>query len=391
MVAALLMAGLEGLDCMIFERTRSVAKWRVVCALVAGIALASAEQRMLTVAELVSFIKNTLALKQDDRLVADYLAKHMKMKERLDDKTVEKLEGLGVGPRTRGALKKLSQESEGLPEAAPLLAAPPPAAAPAPIPPPSSEEQVEILDLIKANALNYSNNLPNFLCTQVTHRNADPTGTGEHWHQVDTIQEQLSFFDHREKYVVTMVNNAPVTGREHRKLGGATSEGEFGSMMSDIFNPTTETEFEWERWTTWHGRRTYVFSFQVRRDRSRYDIYHEPSDRHVVSAYRGLVYADMVTKNVMRIKMECVDLPVDFPIQAVTQDLQYENAKIADQEFLLPSKAELNSKEGRYLVKNTTTFHLYRKFSTEEKITFESVDEMKDDKKEDKPAVKKQP
>src|SRR5580658_9065370 len=162
MVAALLMAGLEGLDCMIFERTRSVAKWRVVCALVAGIALASAEQRMLTVAELVSFIKNTLALKQDDRLVADYLAKHMKMKERLDDKTVEKLEGLGVGPRTRGALKRLSQESEGLPEAAPLLAAPPPAAAPAPIPPPSSEEQVEILDLIKANALNYSNNLPNF-------------------------------------------------------------------------------------------------------------------------------------------------------------------------------------------------------------------------------------
>jgi hypothetical protein len=313
------------------------------------------------------------------------------MKERLDDKTVEKLEGLGVGPRTRGALKKLSQESEGLPEAAPLLAAPPPAAAPAPIPPPSSQEQVEILDLIKANALNYSNNLPNFLCTQVTHRNADPTGTGEHWHQVDTIQEQLSFFDHREKYVVTMVNNAPVTGREHRKLGGATSEGEFGSMMYDIFSPTTETEFEWERWTTWHGRRTYVFSFQVRRDRSRYDIYHEPSDRHVVSAYRGLVYADMVTKNVMRIKMECVDLPVDFPIQTVTQDLQYENAKIADQEFLLPSKAELNSKEGRYLVKNTTTFHLYRKFSTEEKITFESVDEMKDDNKEDKPVVKKQP
>jgi hypothetical protein len=368
-------------------------RWRIVCAVVAGMALASAEARTLTVADLFSFVKNTLALKQDDKLVADYLTKHVKMKERLDDRTVEKLEGLGVGPRTRGALKKLSEESAGLPVAAPLLP-PPPAPVPVPIPPPSSQEQLEILDLIKANALNYSNNLPNFLCTQVTHRAADPTGSGDHWHQLDTIQEQLSFFDHREKYVVTMVNGSPVTGREHRKLGGATSEGEFGSMMYDIFNPSTDTEFEWERWTTWHGRRTYVFSFQVRRDRSRYDIYHEPSDRHVVSAYRGSIYADMVTKNVMRIRMECVDLPVDFPIQQVTQDLQYENAKISDQEFLLPSKAELNSKEGRYLAKNTTTFHLYRKFSTEEKITFESVDEMKDDKddkKEEKPAVKKQP
>jgi hypothetical protein len=364
-------------------------KWRVVCALVAGMAVAS-EQRTMTVAEVVSFIKNTVKQKQDDRLVADYLLKRARMKERLEEKTVEMLQGLGAGPRTTAALRKLSQESAGLAAAAPLLPAPPPAPALPQPAPPNSEEQAEILDLIKANALNYSNNLPNFLCTQVTHRNVDPTGSGDHWRQVDTIQEQLSFSDHREKYVVTMVNGVPVTNRDHQKLGGATSEGEFGSMLYDIFNPSTEAQFEWERWTTWHGRRTYVFSFQVSRARSRYDIYHGPSDRHVVSAYRGSIYADLVTKNVMRVKMECVNLPGDFPIQEVTQDLQYDNAKIADLEFLLPSKSELNSKEGRYLVKNTTTFHLYRKFSTEEKITFETVDEMADDKtKEEKPLVKK--
>jgi hypothetical protein len=251
-------------------------------------------------------------------------------------------------------------------------------------------EQGEILDQIRANALNYSNNLPNFLCTQVTHRNIDPTGTGNHWRQVDTIQEQLSFFDHKEKYVVTMVNGAMVTGRDHEKLGGATSSGEFGSMMNDIFDPKTEATFDWERWTTWHGRRTYVFSFEVRQDRSKYDIYHGPSDRSVIAAYRGSIYADMVTKNVMRIKMECVGLPADFPIQEASQDLQYEIAKIEDLEFLLPAKSELNSREARYLVKNTTTFHLYHKFSTTEKITF---DEVTDDKKDDpeKPVVKKQP
>jgi hypothetical protein len=361
-----------------------MATWRVLCALLAGMAMASAQQRALTVAEVTSFIKNTVKQRQDDRLVADYLLKHMKMKERLDDKTVEELQGMGAGPRTTSALRKLSQESAGLPVAAPVLP-PAPVVVPPPIPPPSAQEQAEIIDLVRVNAINYSNNLPNFLCTQVTHRNVDPTGTGDHFRQQDTIQEQLSYSDHREKYVVTMVNGAPVTGRDHQKLGGATSEGEFGSMLYDIFNPATEAQFDWERWTTWHGRRTYVFSFEVRLDRSRYQIYHGPSDRTVTSAYRGSVYADVVTKNVMRIRLECVGLPGDFPIQEVTQDLQYDNAKIADQEFLLPSKSELNSKDGKYLVKNTTTFHLYRKFTTEEKITFETVEE------DEKPAVKKQP
>ncbi len=356
---------------------------RVVCAFVALMGLTFA-QRPTSVSELVSFIKDSIKRKQDDRLVADYLSKRMKMKERLDDKTVEVLEGLGAGPRTVGALRKLSKESAGLAEAgaAPVPVAPAP---PPPLPaPPGSVEQETILDQIRENAINYSNNLPNFLCTQVTRRQADPSGTGDHWRQLDTIQEQLSFFDHREKYVVTMVNGQAVTNRDHQKLGGATSEGEFGSMLYDIFNPATEAEFHWEKWATWRGHRMHVYSFEVSRERSRYDIYHGPSDRHVVSAYKGLVYADATTKNVMRILMECVNLPYDFPIQAVTQELVYEIAKISDQPFLLPEKSELNSRENHYLVKNTISYHLYRKFSTDEKIIYDEIPE-------DKPPVKKQP
>jgi hypothetical protein len=104
----------------------------------------------------------------------------------------------------------------------------------------------------------------------------------------------------------------------------------------------------------------------------------------VVSAYKGLIYADAATKNVMRILMECVNLPYDFPIQSVSQELIYEFAKIEDQTFLLPEKSELNSKESRYLVKNATTFHLYHKFSVEDKIIYDEIPE-------DKPTVKKQP
>src|ERR1700735_1650089 len=122
-----------------------MSKWRVVCAFLAVMALTFA-QRAITVNELVSFIKDSIKRKQDDRLVADYLLKRMKMKERLDEKTVETLEGLGAGPRTSKALHKLSEESAHLATAAPP---PPPVVAqapPPPPPPPSSVEQESILD-----------------------------------------------------------------------------------------------------------------------------------------------------------------------------------------------------------------------------------------------------
>jgi hypothetical protein len=80
---------------------------------------------------------------------------------------------------------------------------------------------------------------------------------------------------------------------------------------------------------------------------------------------------------------------MDFPIQAVTQELVYEIAKISDQPFLLPEKSELDSKENRYLVKNVISYHLYRKFSTDEKIIYDEIPA--DKPPDDKPPVKKQP
>src|SRR5271167_5271616 len=103
-----------------------MSRWRVVCALMALAAIAFA-QRPTSVAELVSFIKDSIQRKQDDRLVADYLLKRMRMKEHLDDKVVEELHGLGAGPRVTAALRKLSQESAGLATAPPPVMYQPPA------------------------------------------------------------------------------------------------------------------------------------------------------------------------------------------------------------------------------------------------------------------------
>src|SRR5580704_13828232 len=103
------------------------------------LAVAMLAQRAMTVAEVVLFVKDQIKAKGDDRATGDYLRK-IKLTQRLDDRTIEELQGEGAGPRTVAALKALGAESAGLPAAPPMAAAAPP---PPPPKPPSAKEQAE--------------------------------------------------------------------------------------------------------------------------------------------------------------------------------------------------------------------------------------------------------
>jgi len=165
----------------------------------------------------------------------------------------------------------------------------------------------------------------------VTRRKAAPAGGIRHdgepsWQTQDTLTIRLSYFEQKEDYKIVSKNNIPVTTNlKHEELDGATSSGEFGSMLLEIFSPESETHFDWERWATLRGRRMYVFSFRVEQSRSKYSIRwgRGAGELTTIAGYHGLIYADRDTHMVMRIKMEC-DLPVTFPIQSVDLDLNYD-------------------------------------------------------------------
>lgn len=347
---------------------------------VAAIAVAANAQTMtLTVDKLVSFIQSSIKMKQDDVKVAE-MVKKIKLQDKLDARTVENLQGIGAGPRTVLALKALMTESSALPVAAP----PPPKPVYVPPPPPSSIEQKEILAQITESALNYSDNLPNFICLQVTRRYVDQAGKGN-FALMDTIAERLSYFEQKEDYKVVSKNGVPVTGMKHEQLGGASSSGEFGSMLKEIFSPESRTEFDWERWATLRGKRMYVYAFRVPQETSKYSIYAESVKRTIIVGYHGLIYAqakpktDDVKSNddkpymVMRLTMSADNIPADFPVQDMGLDLNYDYTTISGQPFLLPLKSELHSRDGRYLVKNETEFRLYNKFGTESEIQFDTA------------------
>ena len=120
--------------------------------------------------------------------------------------------------------------------------------------------------------MNYTKSLPNFICVQVTRRDVDRGGTGSSWYHLDTITAKLSYSDRHEDYEVILKNDQPVTNVKMEQLGGTVSAGEFGTMMSEIFEPESHADFSWDHWATLRGRRTYVFAYDIEQEYSQYHM-----------------------------------------------------------------------------------------------------------------------
>ncbi len=354
-----------------------MAKVRILCLLVLVSAAGLAQVRR-SVEDLTGFVKQAIAQKAPDKQVAAAV-EGIRLKYRLDDSVISELQRDGAGPKTVEALKHVSQLSAALPPEPVHITS-------VEFPPPSEQMQKDILAEVRENALNYTDNLPNYLCTQVTKRRIDPTGAGD-WHVTDTILEHLSFFEHKESYKVIMVNDSPLTKPvDHDQLGGATSSGEFGSILHSIFAPEIHTEFQWARWATLRRQRAMVFSFHT--GEAMYSIKHQDSKREITTRTHGEVLVDQTTHMVMRIKMETEGIPADFPVQNVTVMLDYDMGEISGQQYLLPLHSSIRSREGRLASWNEVSYVSYRKFGTESNITFDSTD-IPEDKLKETP-VKKQ-
>lgn len=341
-------------------------------------ALAASGDMKISVQDLIKFIRSSIDLKQPDKQVADYL-KHVRLTNKLDDGTIEDLQGMGAGARTVAALKELRGTSEKLVLPPPVVEIP----KPAPLPGPDSIEQGRIIMAVHQYAMTYTKQLPNYICVQVTRRYGDSTGT-EAWRLYDTITTRLSYLEGHEDYKVVLVNNQPVTDLPMEKLGGTVSQGEFASMMLDIFRAESQARFDWDHWATLRGKRVFVFSYDIEQAKSRYHIVADRTQDYV-PAYRGLLFIDQETKQVMRIVMTPYDLPVGFPIQQIKTVLDYDYTKIGDNEYLVPLKSVVTSRSARYLTKNETEFRLYRRFGTESTIKFDTPEPLPEEKTKEKP------
>jgi hypothetical protein len=336
-------------------------------------------QPAVSIDKLVEFLHSSIRMKMPDRQVATYVGK-MHLSQKLEDRVIEQLQGEGLGPKTVAALRQLSTSTSSLPVAALTKPDPPP-----PPPPPSYEDQNSILTEAREYALNYTKNLPDFLCLQVTRRYFDPNGS-DNYRSYDTVMTKVSYVEQHEKYELLSVNDRFMTS-SYESLGGTISSGEFGSMMKEIFEPRTDAEFHWLRWATLRGRRTHVYAYVVDQAHSQWSIEDRTVHDRISPGYSGLVYVDRDTHAVMRVTLKAEGIPATFPIQEADDRLDYDLTDISGRQFILPMMAQVHLKAGKINQRNDIEFRGYRKFSGDAVIKFDdiSTDPTPDDKTKEQP------
>ena len=163
----------------------------------------------------------------------------------------------------------------------------------------------------------------------------------------------------------------------YQKLDGATSSGEFGSMMRELFEPATAARFEWQRWATLRGKRNHVYTYFVAQPNSRWTVSYQRRDV-TTPGYHGLVFVDRESQEVTRITLDA-DMPASFPVQMATTVLDYDSTDISGAKFMLPLRAEVRMRAGKDLVKNEVEFRMYRKFGADTSIKFDTPEPLGSD------------
>ncbi|MGA8088107.1 MAG: hypothetical protein WCA10_12430 [Terracidiphilus sp.] len=252
-------------------------------------------------------------------------------------------------------------------------------------------DQVRVLESVRVLALAYTQNLPNFICTQITQREAQDQinfgmslngasssrgGTGlagaphSQTAMHDVIEERLTFFDQMEHYEVVAVNGKKAAGQKHMDFAGAISAGEFGSALRNLYDPRSRADFSWEKATSLNGRSVNVFKFYVPSQNGTI-VMHRESDQKILVASSGRLFVDSKTFEVARIS-SALELPVDFPIKMATIEVTYRPVEIAGKAYNLPSLSEVRVKDSTRLYVNEIEFKNYHKFAVESTIHYDS-------------------
>lgn len=330
--------------------------------LIVATSLWAAAQAGSSVNEVVTLVRSAIEHQQADAEVAKALHK-VDLIERLEERVVEELESAGAGPMTVAELQRLRAVSQHLKKpSAPSQFASPPV--------PSPQEQDSIIAEARKIALVYSSSLPDFICTEVIRRYVDSNGK-ESWKLRDTLTVDLSYFKQHEEYKLLTINNRR-TDRPFESASGQVSEGEFGSMLREVFQPASKADFVWDHWTTLRKRPAHVYFYRIAIFDSDYTLeFRTRAGREkTIAGARGFVYVDRDTHMVMRIAREAESLPRDFPIQQASSSVDYGFTEVSGRAYLLPVRAGSQMRYLQLRSRNDVEFRAYRKFSGEATISF---------------------
>src|SRR5262249_46374206 len=226
-----------------------------------------------------------------------------------------------------------------------------------------------LLEQARYHAAEFLDELPNFIVTQFVTRSVRTPELKE-WRLEDKLEVELTYrMKNGEHFKLVRYNDKP-TQKSYDELKGATSTGEFGSMLGALFAPQSQAEFKEVRRETFRGRQTVVFDFKVKKAFSSNQITDKTSGRTITTAYAGSVWIETETGRALRIEQSAEDIQRGFPITMAESAVEYDWVTIDGQRYLLPVYAEviLGSDPERYYSRNVIELRNYHMFETDLKI-----------------------
>jgi len=247
-----------------------------------------------------------------------------------------------------------------------------------------SPDQSSVLESTRASALKFAEHLPDFICTQVTHRRIIGQGQlvtgasgsgggvpqgGSRVDADDVIEERLTYIGGNEKYEVLKVNGRRANGIDHMKLQGMITTGEFGTALHEIFDPDSHTTFSWDRKEYIDGQEVYVYAFHVPQEHGWEVVTQDPGGK-LAAPYSGRIYVDPQAFTVLRVT-SALEFPRGFSILHSERMIEYKQVTIANKEYLLPSHSEVRAEDRLQSYVNEVDFKDYHKFGAESTVHYE--------------------
>lgn len=231
------------------------------------------------------------------------------------------------------------------------------------------EEQKTLWDEAAKNAMGYLEHLPDFRCTQETHRFTAPLKTPDQLKEADSYKADLMYEGGKERYQTIEVNgvkaeSSPVLNQ------GIRARSEFGSMLRGLFDPDVAASYKWSGRAMAMGVLCQVFDVEVSKAKSNFMLNY--GGRRELAAYTGRVFIDEESGMVRRLTIQGVGLQKEFGLQSPALSLDYGLVKIGKEDYLLPLRSVLQLRHARAFVRNETVFRAYRKFEAESQIKFQN-------------------
>ena len=214
----------------------------------------------------------------------------------------------------------------------------------------------------------FTNGLPNYICEQLTTRYMEASRSAG-WQAQDLVGAKVVYEDGHESYKDITVDGRK-TNKSMLQIGGATSTGEFASVLQSLFAVGSGAEFKFYRSESIGETPAAVYDFKVPLQLSDWTI--TIGGQSLRPAYSGSVWIDKKSAQVRRIEMQADNIPQDFPSDSVQSAVDYDVVPLGTAQFLLPVHAEnLSCQRGSPLCsKNAIDFRNYHKYSGDSTITF---------------------